>query len=146
MDANHNPRVIVLDRADVPKARRNGNQPEAAAVSESNTREFVRLISLNPTLCAILDRLPDLSLPDAWIAGGCLFQTAWNVMSGHHPSRAIKDYDIFYFDPQDCTRDAEERANQRAATLFADLGCMVDARNQARVHLWYAQEFGTGGY
>ncbi len=31
----------------------------------------------------------------------------------------------------------------RLRTLFADLGLWVDVKNEARVHLWYAEKFGT---
>ena len=94
----------------------------------------------------ILERASMLELPDTWVVSGCLFQTVWNVLAGEAPTRAIKDYDIFYFDAADCSKKAEERANLRAAELFADLGCELDVRNQARVHTWYAEEFGVEGY
>lgn len=60
--------------------------------------------------------------------------------------RAIKDYDVFYFDGTDTSAKAEERVNRRAAERFSDLGCEVDVRNQARVHIWYESEFGVPGY
>lgn len=107
---------------------------------------FLAAVSQNQTLLALLDRLAILQLPDAWIAGGSLFQTAWNVLDGLPPSRGIQDYDIFYFDAQDLSRDGEEAINLHAAARFADLCCKVDLRNQARVHLWYQQEFGVAGY
>lgn len=94
----------------------------------------------------IARRAEMLGLPDTWLVSGCLFQTVWNVLAGHDPSRAIKDYDLFYFDATDCTPETEVAANHRAAELFADLGCEIDVRNQARVHLWYEQEFGVKGY
>lgn len=94
----------------------------------------------------ILRRAETLGLPDAWLVSGCLFQTVWNVLAGENPTRAIKDYDLFYFDSTDCSRESEEEANRRAAELFADLGCEIDVRNQARVHTWYAEEFGVEGY
>ena len=108
--------------------------------------EFLRLIQLNPTVQAVLERFGKLDLPDTWLAGGCLFQTAWNVLAAHAPTRAIRDYDIFYFDPQACSAQAEEEVNRRAGALYADLHCSVDVRNQARVHTWYAEEFGVDGY
>jgi uncharacterized protein len=108
--------------------------------------EFIGLISRNPKLSQILDRLPDLQLPDAWLVGGCLFQSAWNVVAGNAPDAGIRDYDIFYFDPLDCTPESEAKALRRAQELYADIGCEVDVRNQARVHTWYAQEFGVSGY
>jgi len=94
----------------------------------------------------ILARLDELSVPDAWLVSGCLFQTVWNVLAGEDPMRAIKDYDVFYFDDSDVTSEAEEQVNRRAADVLAKPGCEVDVRNQARVHLWYESEFGVGGY
>jgi hypothetical protein len=107
---------------------------------------FVRVIHRNSTIGEILRRLPDLGMCDAWLAGGCLFQTVWNVVRGDPASRGIKDYDVFYFDAGDRSRTAEERVNRNAASLFADLDCEVEVRNQARVHLWYEDEFGVSGY
>ena len=108
--------------------------------------EFLRLIERNQAVVEVVRRTALLGLPDTWVASGCLFQTVWNVLAGQDPARAIKDYDLFYFDPADCSREAEQAVNRRAAELFADLGCEVDVRNQARVHLWYALEFGVEGY
>lgn len=109
-------------------------------------RRFLDLIGQNQKLRRILDRLPELALPDTWLVGGCLFQTAWNVMAGLAPDRGIKDYDIFYFDPQSCSRECEDEAGRRADHLYRDLDCEVEVRNQARVHTWYAREFGVEGY
>ena len=53
---------------------------------------------------------------------------------------------MFYFDAGDRSKAAEARINQKAALLFADLGCKIEMRNQARVHLWYEAEFGVSGY
>ena len=94
----------------------------------------------------ILVRLDEFDVPDVWLVSGCLFQTVWNVLTGEDPMRAIKDYDVFYFDEADISADAEAHVNQRAAEVFAELGCEVDVRNQARVHLWYEDEFGVAGY
>lgn len=107
---------------------------------------FVRVIRSNVVVSEILERLPDLAISDAWLAGGCLFQTVWNVLRGDAPSRGIKDYDVFYFDAGDRSKAAEARVNQKSALLFADLGCEIEMRNQARVHLWYEDEFGVSGY
>jgi uncharacterized protein len=98
----------------------------------------------NPVNRTILDRLPDLALPDAWLVAGCLYQTVWNLQGGRAPRAAIKDYDVFYFDECDLSWDAEDRMIRRAARCFADLDIRVEVRNQARVHLWYAERFGSG--
>lgn len=112
----------------------------------SSEAEFLRLIQRNPAVREILDRLDSLNVPDAWLASGCLFQTVWNVLAGDDPARAIKDYDVFYYDRSDTSVEAEERVAHRAATLFSDLDCAIDIRNQARVHTWYESEFGVHGY
>lgn len=112
----------------------------------SSEAEFLRLIRFNPAVVEILDRVRALDLPDVWLVSGCLFQTVWNVLAGEAPTRAIKDYDLFYFDASDCTKESEESVSEQAAELFSDLGFRIDVRNQARVHTWYAQEFGVEGY
>ena len=96
----------------------------------------------NPHNAAILERLPLLGLPDAWLVAGCLFQTVWNLHSGMEPTAHIKDYDLFYFDAADLSEAAEQEVQARASALFADLPVTVEAKNQARVHLWYEQWFG----
>jgi hypothetical protein len=104
--------------------------------------EFLAAITRNRCNAAILARLPELELPDGWLVSGALFQTVWNIQSGLPLEHGILDYDIFYFDP-DTSWEAEDRVIARGQSLFADLGVMVQIRNQARVHLWYAEKFGT---
>ena len=105
-------------------------------------RRFVSETLQNPHNAAILERLPLLGLPDAWLVAGCLFQTVWNLRSGFAPTAHVKDYDLFYFDASDLSEAAERSAQAHAAALFADLPITVEAKNQARVHLWYEQWFG----
>jgi uncharacterized protein len=103
--------------------------------------QFAHAVCENRFNRAILERLPALALPDTWLVSGALFQTVWNLMTHRAPEYGIRDYDLFYFDP-DLSWDAENDAIARATTLFADLGVPVELRNQARVHLWYEQKFG----
>ena len=91
---------------------------------------------------AILERWPSLALPDGWLVAGCLFQTVWNLRSGHAPESGIKDYDLFYFDAADTSEAAEREVQAHVSNVLADLGVAVEASNQARVHLWYASYFG----
>ena len=104
--------------------------------------EFVAAVLANPVNRQILERLPALGLPDAWLVSGALFQTVWNLRSGHEPTHGIRDYDLFYFDP-DTSWEAEDRAIKRAQAHYDDLGVEIELRNQARVHLWYAEKFGV---
>jgi len=98
--------------------------------------EFLELVQHNPVNRAILERLPELQLEDTWLVSGSLFQTVWNVLTDRPVTHGIKDYDIFYFDP-DTSWEAEDAVIQRTKTLFRDIEADVEIRNQARVHLWY---------
>lgn len=103
---------------------------------------FIELACANPFNRMILERLPALDLPDAWLVSGSLFQTVWNAITGRTPLHGIKDYDIFYFDPE-VSWDAEDRVIRRSAAAFVDVDIAVEVRNQARVHLWYPAKFGA---
>jgi uncharacterized protein len=103
---------------------------------------FIDAVLSNPVNRAILSRLPDLGLPDAWLVSGSVIQTVWNVLTGRAPQWGIKDYDIFYFDA-DTSWEAEDAVIRRVAAAFSGTGATVEPRNQARVHLWYPEKFGT---
>lgn len=107
-----------------------------------NTERFIADVLQNRFNAAILQRLDQLALPDAWLVAGCLFQTVWNLKSGRAPEAGIRDYDVFYFDSSNLSEAAEVQINARAAALFADLGVPVEVKNQARVHVWYESYFG----
>jgi hypothetical protein len=96
----------------------------------------------NPVNRTILQRLPAIGVADAWLVSGALFQTAWNVRTGRAAQYGIKDYDIFYFDP-DTSYEAEDAVIRKARALFADVKADIEVRNQARVHLWYEEKFGA---
>jgi len=103
--------------------------------------EFLRLVRLNPVNAALLDRLPELGLPQAHLVAGALFQTVWNVLSGQPPTAQIRDYDLFYWDA-DTSYEAEDAAIRRTTALFTDLNAPTQVRNQARVHLWFPERYG----
>ena len=104
--------------------------------------EFIDLALSNRFSRVILERLVELDALDCWLVSGALFQPAWNALTNRAPDYGIKDYDILYFD-DDTSWEAEDRVIKGAVGLFADLGVTVEVRNQARVHLWYEQKFGT---
>ena len=103
---------------------------------------FLELVLRNPTNERILRRLPDLDLPDCHLVAGCLFQTVWNCLSGKRPDEDILDYDVFYFDATDLSWEAEDVVIHRCSRAFADVDAEIQVRNQARVHLWYANKYG----
>lgn len=106
-------------------------------------QQFVEEIKRNDTNRWLLEVLPDLKLPQGTLTAGCLVQTVWNLKSGNEPDWAIKDYDVFYFDANDLSWEAEDALIQNAREMLGDLADKVEIRNQARVHLWYQQKFGS---
>ena len=105
--------------------------------------EFVSIVRANSVVDEILRRAPKLGLPGWYLTAGGLFQTVWNHLADREPQVGIRDYDFFYFDDFDLSYDAENDAIEAAASMFADLGVDVEVRNEARVHLWYEQHFGS---
>jgi hypothetical protein len=106
---------------------------EACFLHDVRTNRFNR---------AILERWDSLALPDGWLVAGCLFQTVWNLRSGAAPETGIKDYDLFYFDGSDLSEAGEQGVQARVDATLGDLDVVVEAKNQARVHLWYQEHFG----
>lgn len=100
----------------------------------------------DPVCAAVLERTDALGLGEWWLTAGAVFQNVWNRVCGFPPGHGIKDYDVFYFDP-DLSWAAEDRVIRRADELFGDLlagrGAVVELRNEARVHLWYEERFGV---
>ncbi|MFC4158417.1 nucleotidyltransferase family protein [Chitinimonas lacunae] len=109
----------------------------------ATTAAFLADVLQNRHNRTILARLPKLGAPGARLVAGCLFQTVWNLQSQQEPTASIKDYDLFYFDGSDLSWEAEDQVIRRANALFADLPVTVEVRNQARVHLWYPERFGS---
>lgn len=105
-------------------------------------QRFVTDIRTNRYNRAILDAWDALELPDGWLVAGCLFQTVWNLASGRAPEEGIRDYDVFYFDADDLTAEAEGRVQSRVDRVLGSLRVPIEVKNQARVHLWYEEHFG----
>ena len=104
---------------------------------------FEAIIRADPELMRLLAALRGLRLPQWRLVAGCLYQTVWNVLTGRPRGTGIKDYDLIYFDGRDISWEAEDRVIQAVAA--ATRGCVgpAEARNQARVHLWFESRFGS---
>ncbi len=96
----------------------------------------------SPLVATVLDRWTEIGLPDCWLAAGVLAQTVWNDAFGLPSTHGISDIDLVYFDGDDLSEEAETRHSVRIRALFSDLGVWCDVKNEARVHLWYAEKFG----
>ena len=101
------------------------------------------MLSRSPIVAAIVDRWSKIRLPDSWLVAGCLAQTVWNDGFGLPATHGISDIDLVYFDGDDLSKEAEAGHAARIRALFTDVGLWVDVKNEARVHLWYAEKFGN---
>ena len=106
-----------------------------------NQDQFLTAALRNPANEIIAEELFQLALPDAWLVAGCLVQSVWNVLTSRAVDYGINDYDVFYFDP-DTSWEAEDRVIRQLTDRLAPHGIQAEARNQARVHLWYPQKHG----
>jgi uncharacterized protein len=96
--------------------------------------ETIKILK-SPVLKSILDRTPDLSLPNWYLGAGCIAETVWNFHSGRDLLLNISDADLVCFDDADLSFEAEARKIKLAGELFSDLSIPIDIKNQARVHL-----------
>jgi len=102
---------------------------------------FEHAIRQNPIVQLVLERAPQLELPDWYLGAGCLTQSVWNLAHSFDPHAHIKDYDLVYYDP-DTSYEAEDAYIKAAKELFSDINAEIEVRNEARVHIWYADHFG----
>jgi hypothetical protein len=104
---------------------------------------FERIVRADPDLMRLLLAARNERLPQWRLVAGCLYQTVWNTLTGRSPRTGIKDYDLIYFDASDLSWEAEDRVIGRIAAATRGFPGPVEVRNQARVHLWFEQRFGS---
>lgn len=97
----------------------------------------------NPMHGEILERVAGLDLPDCAIMAGSIYKAVWNRLTGRPADYGINDYDLAYFDADDLSAESEAVIARQVAGLFDDLGIEVEACNQARVHIWFNQQYVT---
>lgn len=115
----------------------------AGATEAEQIAALEAIVRAQPVLMDALVTLRALALPDPLICSGAIYNAIWNSLTGRPPLTGIKDIDAVYFDDSDLSYEAEDRVIQRAADAFAALPLPVEVRNQARVHLWFPEKFGT---
>jgi uncharacterized protein len=109
-------------------------------VIEARLAQIVRSSS---RLMRVLTIAGELGLPQWRLVSGAIYQTVWNAVTGRDADYGIKDFDLFYFDGSDVSYAAEDVVIRRTGSTYPpDLSPLVEARNQARVHLWFEDHFG----
>ncbi len=115
----------------------------AGADEGAQRAELERIIRSSPLLMDVLVGLREDGAPDHLLVAGALYNLVWNRLSARPDLTGINDIDVFYFDASDLSYEAEDAVIQRLARRFADAPLPVQVRNQARVHLWFEQKFGS---
>lgn len=96
----------------------------------------------NTSLSQIGTNWDQLGLNDCWLLAGSVVQTVWNLKFGLPPEHGISDIDLVYFDAQDLSFEVEQENQARIQSMFAEVDCWIDVKNEARVHLWYREKLG----
>jgi hypothetical protein len=117
------------------------NRPEAAPLHRQ-VQYLNDALKQNAVAQAVIAAGVDLALPNWYFGAGGVAQTVWNLRHGYEPAAGIKDYDLVYFDPTDLTAESEREIEEAVTRRLSDLDVAVDVKNEARVHLWYAERFG----
>ncbi|OGZ01887.1 MAG: hypothetical protein A3G64_00930 [Candidatus Liptonbacteria bacterium RIFCSPLOWO2_12_FULL_60_15] len=113
-----------------------------SAMGSDVTEKLEKILTTNGNIRKILERAPELRMPNCYLAAGCISQTVWNTLHGFSSDFGIKDYDLVYYDPSDISYEGEDSYIREGKRLFADVPAVIEIKNQARVHLWFEQKFG----
>jgi hypothetical protein len=117
------------------------DRPEATSIHRQ-VEYLDHALSHNPVAQRMLTLAADMALPNWYFGAGAVAQSVWNLRHGFEAREGIKDYDLVYFDPDDLSAETENRLEDEVLRRLADNSVVVDVKNEARVHLWYAERFG----
>ena len=109
---------------------------------QEQVNHLIEIVYKNPHIKTILDSNPFPDYDNWYLGAGCIFQSVWNYLSGKEIASGIKDYDLVYYDAKDISKEGEVREQERVKKLLSALPVGVEAVNEARVHLWFEQDFG----
>tara|TARA_R110002020_G_scaffold305952_6_gene521906 strand:+ start:816 stop:1436 length:621 start_codon:yes stop_codon:yes gene_type:complete len=115
----------------------------AGATPQAQLEALEAIIRDQAMLMVVLEELRAMALPDHLLVAGAIYNSVWNALTGRDPLTGINDVDIAYFDAADLGWDAEDRVIKALERRLAGLPVPVQVRNQARVHLWFEQKFGS---
>lgn len=97
-----------------------------------NERDIVRLVERDAWMMEVLRAAAALALPDWMIGAGFVRSKVWDTLHGYTERTPVPDIDVIYFDPADCSEEAEERLQER---LREKMPLQWSVTNQARMHV-----------
>lgn len=75
------------------------------------------ILADSPIFTAILSRWASIKLPDCWLSGSAIAQTAWNAAFGLLPEYGLADIDLVFSMPPTC-RKMGKRGMRPASALY----------------------------
>ncbi len=101
------------------------------------------IVRAEPLIMDVLTGARALGLPQWRVVSGVIYNTVWNVLTERPVTHGVNDIDLFYFDGDDLSWEAEDAIIRRSRIEFTGSAVPVEIRNQARVHLWFPEKFGV---
>lgn len=111
-----------------------------AQALRAEEKRLVEILAANDWLMSVLRVVRDVDAPDSAVSAGVIRNVVWDYLHGHSEPTPVRDVDVPFFDPEDLSLDLEHSVEEDLQRRMPDV--LWDARNQARVHLWYEDRFG----
>ena len=102
--------------------------------------ELCHLACASPWFSRALRAGRALALNSWCIGAGAVRNLVWDHLHGFAEPSALRDVDFAYYEPSDLSPESERLIHGRLHLLEPELPW--EATNQARVHLWFASQFG----
>jgi uncharacterized protein len=114
---------------------------QTTILASEHNETLQRILRSNAWFTTVLHAARAVDLPDWFVGSGVIRNIVWDYLHGYAVPTLLADVDFVFFDPQDLTpaRDALTEAQLRAQMPSIPW----QAKNQAAVHLWYADVFGS---
>jgi hypothetical protein len=100
--------------------------------------ELRRVAGGSDWLMGILEAVRDCDPPDWLVGEGMNYKLVWNRLHGYAEAAHIKD--VVFFDPKNLGPERELTVERCLCARCPDAS--REAKNQAAVHLWYAEKIG----
>jgi hypothetical protein len=103
--------------------------------------ELRHIICSNDWLMMVLEAVRDCAPPDWLIGGGVIRNVVWDHLHGYSQPTPVADVDVAFFDMVDLSREREQAIENQLLGRLPRIPW--DVKNQAAVHLWYPDVFGS---
>lgn len=113
-------------------------QNKSLAIQET---VLIDILKKDTTLYKIIKDVSALGIPNLYVGGGSITQSVWNHLFSKPIGYGISDVDIVYFDT-DLSQEKERMVLEQIVKTTKQNQYALDVKNEARVHLWYEEEFG----